>query len=203
MIWSILGLSVAIIATFCVVVAEYFVPQDSFQHYKHWVSLGLSGTGVVLWIIARIRSGSTRQSDTVVLLSNPSAEAPDEPAETTFFALRLFYWGPMFVALGIILVFIRPLKTVKAEAPMKQGTSEPKKEVVVPAPPPKPKPRRAVEFPVAKLQGIFFRNASPSAIINGESVYIGDRVGDAEVSHITRDSVSLTIGEETRTLILQ
>ncbi len=48
-----------------------------------------------------------------------------------------------------------------------------------------------------KLQGIFYRPARPSAVINGKNVFIGSRVGEFQVLAITQQSV--TIGSATQT----
>jgi hypothetical protein len=51
-----------------------------------------------------------------------------------------------------------------------------------------------------KLQGIFYRPARPSAVINGKNVSIGSRVGDFQVLAIRQESV--IIGSATQTNIL-
>jgi hypothetical protein len=50
------------------------------------------------------------------------------------------------------------------------------------------------------LQGIFYRPARPSAVINAKNVFIGSRVGEFQVLAITRESV--TIGSATQTNVL-
>lgn len=42
-----------------------------------------------------------------------------------------------------------------------------------------------------KLGGIFFRATNPSAVINNRTVFVGERVGNARVKSITRDTVAL------------
>lgn len=51
-----------------------------------------------------------------------------------------------------------------------------------------------------KLQGIFYRPARPSAVINGKNVFIGSRVGEFKVLSITQENV--TIGSATQTNVL-
>jgi hypothetical protein len=46
-----------------------------------------------------------------------------------------------------------------------------------------------------KLQGILFQPGQSSAVINGKSVYAGERVGDARVVSIDRDTVVLVDAE--------
>ena len=46
---------------------------------------------------------------------------------------------------------------------------------------------------VFKLQGIFWGSAKPQAIINRQIVSVGDRVENAEVESISKDSVTLSL----------
>jgi hypothetical protein len=50
---------------------------------------------------------------------------------------------------------------------------------------------------IYKLQGIFFTRRDPSALINGKTVFVGNRVGDARVVLIEKDAVTIvnTAGE--------
>jgi hypothetical protein len=41
------------------------------------------------------------------------------------------------------------------------------------------------------LQGIFFSGKNTSALINGKSVIVGGRIGDARVVAITRESATI------------
>ena len=54
-----------------------------------------------------------------------------------------------------------------------------------------------------KLQGIFYRPSSPSAVVNARTVFIGDSVGSAKVRAIDERSVTLDIAGETRVLTLR
>ncbi len=69
----------------------------------------------------------------------------------------------------------RPAPTVVTSAPPAT------KPAVVSAPPPQ----------TFKLGGIFFRASNPSAVINNRTVFVGERVGNARVKTITRDTVVL------------
>ena len=63
-------------------------------------------------------------------------------------------------------------------------------DVAPPAPPP------------LKLQSIIFNPKTPSAMINGRVVFVGDRVRDLHVAAIHRDEVVLTSRGRTNTLSL-
>jgi hypothetical protein len=53
-----------------------------------------------------------------------------------------------------------------------------------------------------KLQAIFFDPARPSAIVSGETVFVGDKVRAFRVLTINRDSVSLRSGSQIKVLKL-
>lgn len=60
----------------------------------------------------------------------------------------------------------------------------------------------AVKPAPMKLQGIFFNPRNPSALVNGQSVYLGDRVGDFRVMGISPVAVTLVSVTETNVLSL-
>jgi len=70
----------------------------------------------------------------------------------------------------------------------------------VPAPPPAPV---VPTFPDLKLKGILYRPSNPSAVINNKSVFVGERINDAQVIGITQDSVTVMWNDETRVLTMQ
>ena len=61
-------------------------------------------------------------------------------------------------------------------------------------PPPKPA--------APKLQGIVFNPTRPSALINGRTLFIGDKFGELRVAAITADSATLVGGGRTNVLSL-
>jgi hypothetical protein len=56
--------------------------------------------------------------------------------------------------------------------------------------------------PALRLQGIFYRPSKPSAVINSQTVFIGDSIAGGKVKAITRDSVTLFVNGETKVLTL-
>lgn len=78
-------------------------------------------------------------------------------------------------------------------------TKEPENEVtnavaIAPAPQPKPAPLR--------LQAIVFIPKRPSVLISGKTLFIGDKLGDAHVVAIDRESATLVGGGRTNILSL-
>ena len=128
------------------------------------------------------------------------------------------------VALGGMFVWLVSQKSAgelrvaarTADEPATGMTADSKLEIVSPPPPALPPAPVPVEagtntLPAAatgeppqslppKLQGIAFHRTRPSAIVNGKTVVIGDRVGDLRVLAITRGSV--TLGSATATNVL-
>jgi len=188
MIWTVLGLAVAIIAVFCVSVAELIVGHPLFEAQRLNIAGALAGVGVVLalfgWVF-RARRRASRDDD-----------------RRPFILFDMRFWGPMLIAFGVITVFIRPLKEMKKEMafvppkPPEARSVEPAKPAV------KEKEKIPVVFPKVRIQGIFVSASRASAILNGESYFVGDHVGDAVVRTIDRNGVVLEVAGETKLLTL-
>lgn len=59
-----------------------------------------------------------------------------------------------------------------------------------------------VEFPNLKLQGIYYRLNNPSVLINGRTLFVGDRIEGARVVKIERQSVTLEVNGQQKVLEL-
>jgi hypothetical protein len=70
------------------------------------------------------------------------------------------------------------------------------------APPPTPAPLEQA-WPEFRLSCIIYTVARPSAIVNRETVYVGDQVGGATVVGIDRTRVTLEINGQRKTCVLQ
>jgi len=57
--------------------------------------------------------------------------------------------------------------------------------------------------PPLKLNAIFFRAKNPSVVINSKTLYIGDKVAQAKVLAIDRESVTLERGGQTNVLTVE
>ena len=58
-------------------------------------------------------------------------------------------------------------------------------------------------FPVLKLQGIYYKSAKPSALINGETVEEGDSIEEVRVKKIDRKAVTLEWHGQIKVLTLR
>ena len=86
----------------------------------------------------------------------------------------------------------RPMTSNSGPSEVIVDTKPTNAESVVTEPPP----------PTFKLQGIFYRPSRPSAMVNSKTVFVGDKVGQAKVLAIGRDSVTLQSEGETKVLTL-
>ena len=159
--------------------------------------------------------------------SAPAAEAhsphPD-PAE----ADRHRSNEPMLVLLALLILFTvlagifavqikrhRLAESVVAAPAPKPVASVPAKPSLPAAPPPQTAAVVATNTPIAgsltpeqpppapaRLQAIFFDPTRPSAMIGGESLYVGDSLGNFRVAAITRTTVILVSPTRTNVLTL-
>jgi len=63
-------------------------------------------------------------------------------------------------------------------------------------------PAEAVPPPALKLQGIFFNPSNPSAVVNGKTVYLGERVNGFRLIAVSPVAVTLASATETNVLSL-
>ena len=54
-----------------------------------------------------------------------------------------------------------------------------------------------------RLQGIFYRPSKPSAVVNSQTVYIGDTIANGRVKAITRESITLVVDGQDKVLTLR
>jgi hypothetical protein len=176
MIWTILGVSVAIVAVFCVSVAELLVGHPIFEHSRGYIAISFAVSGIIAWFIGGF------------LARRRLANKPEEEAKV-FVLFDLRYWGPMFVALGVITLFIDTIKLRETNTSVASAPPQLKKAEPVVVVEPAPTPKSPVDFPVLKVQGIIFRENHSTVILNGRSYEKGDLVGDLTVKEITRETV--------------
>jgi hypothetical protein len=87
-------------------------------------------------------------------------------------------------------------------------SATPKVPVAAAVPKAEPAPTNAVAaapapvFPTLKLQGVIWNPRRPSAVINGKSLFVGEKVERAVLTAIEQDSVKVTWNGEERVLTL-
>jgi hypothetical protein len=67
-------------------------------------------------------------------------------------------------------------------------------------PPATPAVTNAPSFPNLKVQGIIWRPSRPSVVINGKSLFIGEKIERAKVIAIDQESVTVVWNDEQRVL---
>ncbi|HTL15982.1 MAG TPA: hypothetical protein VL793_02040 [Patescibacteria group bacterium] len=181
-IWVRLGISVAILAVFAIVVTEVFKRHPELHERKKVIAGALAGAGTLMWLVAKVHG-------------NNSEEAPNPDR---IFTMR--FCGSILAACAGIVTNISPIQHVVNSAKVLHTTARERPKVLAeetPAPVRPGQPPVKADFPKnARLQGIIFNPKSPSAIINGKTVFVGDRVGHARVASIERASVTLQIEDQ-------
>jgi len=142
------------------------------------------------------QAGKSRQPD------QPSTPSPLRPVEPALPGATRWLLPLAVVALAVAAAFFIGLSLAGRKSPPPENA--PKISAAQPAPsaPPAPEAARATNAPETsnvvaavlppgpKLQAVFYGQKS-WAIVDGKSVYAGDRVRDLRVLEISRNSVTL------------
>ena len=91
----------------------------------------------------------------------------------------------------------------KPSVPSPESPASPTPEATATAAPPASTPPAEKAQPEFRLNGIIYASVSPSAIVNGKTVNVGDQVNGATVVGIGRTSVTLQINGKRKTYELQ
>ncbi len=148
------------------------------------VSVVLIGLAL-LWLSLR---GGSHEPETVQARTQDVAVAPQKPSTPEAAAAAATAPGepaPAPAAAPAHSAIPNTQPTISAVATAQATVVQP-----VPAPPP------------LKLQAVIFNPRRPSAIINGKTLFVGDRFDDMRVFSITADTVTLVGGGTTNRLRL-
>ena len=197
-IWGRLGISVAIVATFSIIMTEVLQEKAFYEKHRWVICAVLIAMGVFLLVVGRFVNRQIRASH---------RDEDGQPGPGPFVLVNMEYWGLMLTIFGILVVFIVPFRKVEARAatPLAPKTIEktnalPKVVTNAPAP---PEPVKPVTFPKLKLQGIVFREPRPSALINGRTYFIGDEVEGARVFSVGPTNAVVEFQGQYKTLVLE
>ncbi len=121
--------------------------------------------------------------------------------------IPLIALGVWFLAKGLQMEdHLQPVPvevvTARTSDPEVVESPKPVLQAVVTAPTNQPVTAVAPPQPIYKLQGIYWRPLKPSAVINGKTLYVGDRVGIARVMAVDQEGVTLDVNGETKVLLL-
>jgi hypothetical protein len=193
-IWTRLGISVAILAAFCILASETFKRHPELHARKKAIAGALAGAGTLLWLVGKVHGNGGEEF-----------KSRDRVITTRF-------CGSMLAACAGIVTNITPIQqAMQAPASLLHPMSRADAREPAATPTTKSsKPSRSLfrrESSSAaaplKVQGIIFQQKNPSAIINGKTVFVGDRVGEARVITIERGAVTVEIARQTCILALK
>jgi len=206
-IWGRLGISIAIVAVFCIVMTEFLQSTAYYETWKWQICVGFIAASMVLLVVGRILNARWRRANAAAAARSKKQQDGEEDAtpEAPFLLLDLSYWGVMFLLFGIVIIFItpqpKPIVGVLQAAPVKAAARQ--KPTNAPPPTPvSPSPEKLRVFPRVVLQGITYRTTDSSVLINGKTLFVGDRIGEAKVVAITRTAVTLEFDGQFKVLLL-
>jgi hypothetical protein len=192
-VWPRIGMSIALVAAFCIAIMETIQPTLLYQNYKWHFCGSLTATAITFLLI-----GFPLNRGRALL-----AKANGMEYEGTFFLRDLVFWGMVsaFCALSISLI-VPTYRPVLAQTPVLKTNTPPKTSsipVVVKAPEPAP----TAAFPPLLLQGVTFQEKASSVLINGKTFFLGDRVHGAKLVKITSNSATLEMDGQFKILELR
>ena len=155
-------------------------PHDEVQPSKKWIGLVLPATFITVLIAALFSFWQLKQ--------RPSAPPVEQVAQSVQAAVITPVAAPEPAPPPTAV----PTKAVVADQDVAITNAAPA-PMIVPPPPP----------PVPKLQAIVFNPTHPSAIINGQTVFVGDRLGEFEVASISHSSATIVSSSRTNVLKLE
>lgn len=207
-IWGRLGISVAIVAAFSILMNEVLRTRHFYEVYRWGICAGLLGMGVFLWIVGKFVNARLRQSKKQVRDEwAEEGQQEEEPPSDPFILVNLAYWGMILTIFGLIVIVIVPYEKQQALT-VAAATASPPVET---KPPPvtnaapelvvePPAPKRPL--PNLKLQGIVHKISSASALINGRTYFVGETVSNATVVAIKDEKAVLELDGQTMILEL-
>jgi MSHA biogenesis protein MshK len=210
-LWTRLGVSVALSAGFYIFMTEYLQKTAYFETHKWQCVIGLIGAGVFLWMTGQIFQGKPSSQPRGSASHTARYRAGgvwSDPAGSGqgFFSLR--YCGLMLMLFGVITVVITPSTRATVVAATRHMTMGRTNRSPSKAPPTRTASRGSSRSGkrsdnALRLQGIIYRQSNPSAIINGQPIFIGEKIAGAKVVAITMNSVTLDVGGAEQVLPLR
>ena len=184
----------AILAIFCIVATEVFKRHPELHPRKKVIAGALAGGGALLWLIGKVHGGS-------------------DEGKTADRIFTMRFCGSMLAACAGIVSNITPIQqAMQSPASILNMAKRANARDAGPASERKGESSRPSFFRRAsakasggplRVQGIIFQRKAPSAIINGKTVFVGDRVGEARVVAIDRNAVTVEVERQTCVLAFQ
>jgi hypothetical protein len=172
------------------VASEVFRRHPELLVHRKAIAACIAGGGTMLWLVAKVHGNS---DDTI--------EKPNR-------VLTVSSFGWIIVGLGAVVAFIAPISQIVSSPQtfIRAHASEHLSQL--------PQLFRAQNQAILsrvdkvkgssgsslQIQGIFYKTNDASAIINGQTVFVGDRVGAARVLAIERESVTIEVAQQKKIL---
>jgi hypothetical protein len=176
-------------------------PVEPSQTARHGLGVMLPAALAVVALLVLLFVWQYSQRDTVRKAGGPT---PENTAPVTSPAQQHAVQPPVTAPAATSVAAVPPaaapqiatnpasVAAVAQPAPAPTANTESNALVVAVQAPPKPAPLR--------LQGIVFNPTSPSAMISGKTVYVGDKLGQMRVVAINQQSATLVGNGETNVL---
>jgi uncharacterized membrane protein YjfL (UPF0719 family) len=178
-----LGIVIVMLAIFCFVATEVFRRRPELHLHKKAIAGALAGGGALLWLIGKVHGkgedGTSKNGGPVALRFCGGVLAGAGAIVSCVIPISQAIASPQTFAQVIVQKHLSSI--LKKPGAGHSGTTETAKGPL-------------------KVQGIFFRTNDPSAIINGQTVFVGDRIGAARITAIERQSVTVEIAQEKKVL---
>lgn len=171
-----------VLAIFCFVATEAFKRRPELQLHKKAIAGGLAGAGTLVWLVGMVhgkREGDTSKNGGL---------------------LSLQFCGCLLAGVGAIVSCVSPISQfIASPQTFLHLTSQTNWPKIFNKSAERSESTESAQAPL-KVQGIFFRTNDPSAIINGQTVFVGDRVGKARITAIEKQSVTVEIAQQKKVL---
>jgi len=191
-LWPRIGVSIAMVAAFCIAIMETVQPTPFYQGYK-WQFCGtLAGIAIIFLLIG---FPLNRRQARLAKASGIEYEGPFVLADLTF-------WGMVSIFCAVSVSFIMPTyRPVMAQSRVLKTNSPPRtSSIPLIVKPPEPLPTQA--FPPLALQGVTYQGNSSSVLINGKTFFLGDHLHGAKLVKITSSSATLELDGQFKVLEL-
>ena len=180
------GLLIVILGIFGFVATEVFRTHPELHVYRKAIAASIAGAGTLLWLVGKVHANT---EDTMA-------------KRDKIFTVR--FLGIALAGLGAVVTYIAPISELVSSPTIFIRAHA--SEHLTQLPQLFKAQNEAILGKVDKsktalqVQGIFYKPTDASAIINGQTVFVGDRVGAARVVAIERQSVVVEIAQEKKVL---
>ncbi len=192
-------IAVVLAILFGLIASEIFRAYGELQKQKLPIAIALAGAGLL--VLSMGGAASRRNEDTEhfrISLKEPEP-APSKLISVQFSGVLCLLFGAMIAGITQVqgAVAKLPLRTtvLASESFFKPQASSARES--------RSGAKKPGARPPLKLQGIFYRNPNPAAIVNGQQIFVGDHVGQARVLAIDRQRVTFELPGEPDPVILK